>query len=72
MGAGIGAPRVAGDATDQELVQACRSGDERAWSLLVDRFSRYVYAIVAQAYRLPEHDSCTVVGPVRPPNMILT
>lgn len=57
MGAGIGAARLAGDATDQELVGACRRGDERAWSLLVERFSRYVYAIVAQAYRLPEHDA---------------
>ena len=57
MGAGIGAARLAGDATDQELVRACRRGDERAWSLLVERFSRYVYAIVAQAYRLPEHDA---------------
>jgi RNA polymerase sigma-70 factor, ECF subfamily len=57
VGAGIGAPRLAGDATDQELVRACRTGDELAWSLLVERFSRYVYAIVAQAYRLPEHDA---------------
>ena len=57
MGAGIGAARLAGEPTDQELVQACRRGDERAWSILVDRFSRYVYAIVVQAYRLPEHDA---------------
>ena len=43
--------------TDQELVRACRAGDEDAWALLVERFSRYVYAIVVQAYRLPEHDA---------------
>jgi RNA polymerase sigma factor (sigma-70 family) len=28
-----------------------------AWSALVDRFSRYVYAITTQAFRLPEHDA---------------
>ena len=48
---------MAGDAPDEELVRACRAGDEQAWSLLVARFSRYVYAIVVQAYRLSEHDA---------------
>lgn len=43
--------------SDSELVQACRRGDERAWALLVERFSRYVYAIAVQAYRLSEHDA---------------
>ena len=43
--------------TDAELVKACRSGDPGSWSLLVQRFSRYVYAIAAQAYRLSEHDA---------------
>jgi RNA polymerase sigma factor (sigma-70 family) len=57
VGGGTRTARLAGDATDQALVQACRRGDERAWSLLVERFSRYVYAIVAQAYRLPEPDA---------------
>jgi RNA polymerase sigma-70 factor, ECF subfamily len=57
VGAGIGAVPLSGAATDRELVRACRRGDQRAWALLVDRFSRYVYAIVAQAYRLPEHDA---------------
>lgn len=57
MGAGIEAARAAGGATDGQLVRACRQGDERAWSLLVERFSRYVYAIAAQAYRLSEHDA---------------
>ena len=32
-------------------------GDEDAWRELVDRFSRYVYAICVQAFRLPEHDA---------------
>src|SRR6476619_312492 len=40
--------------SDSELVARCRSGDQQAWAELVDRFSRYVYAIAVQAFRLPE------------------
>jgi len=43
--------------SDAELVRACREGDERAWGLLVERFSRYVYAIAVQAYHLSPHDA---------------
>jgi RNA polymerase sigma-70 factor (ECF subfamily) len=43
--------------TDAELVRACRAGDACAWQALVQRFSRYVYAIATQAYRLSEHDA---------------
>src|SRR4051794_38189700 len=43
--------------TDAELVARCRAGDQDAWRELVDRFSRYVYAIAVQAYRLPEADA---------------
>src|SRR3954454_14252555 len=43
--------------TDSELVARCRAGDQQAWSELVDRFSRYVYAIAVQAFRLPESDA---------------
>jgi RNA polymerase sigma factor (sigma-70 family) len=53
MGEGIVAPAMA----DKDLVRACRDGDERAWALLVERFSRYVYAIAVQAYRLSVHDA---------------
>jgi RNA polymerase sigma-70 factor (ECF subfamily) len=48
---------VAESTTDAGLVRACRDGDERAWGLLVERFSRYVYAIAVQAYRLSAHDA---------------
>jgi RNA polymerase sigma factor (sigma-70 family) len=53
---------VAGTATasslsDRDLVRACREGSERAWAELVKRFSRYVYAIANQAYRLADHDA---------------
>jgi RNA polymerase sigma factor (sigma-70 family) len=43
--------------SDAELVARCRAGDEGAWRELVDRFSRYVYAIAVQAFRLPPHDA---------------
>jgi RNA polymerase sigma factor (sigma-70 family) len=43
--------------TDARLVARCRGGDEEAWRTLVERFSRYVYAIATQAFRLPEHDA---------------
>src|SRR5512142_3182261 len=43
--------------SDTELVARCRSGDQQAWAELVERFSRYVYAISVQAYRLSEADA---------------
>ncbi len=42
---------------DAQLVARCRAGDQAAWNELVERFSRYVYAISVQAFRLPEHDA---------------
>jgi RNA polymerase sigma factor (sigma-70 family) len=44
-------------ATDAQLVSRCRSGDQAAWNELVERFSRYVYAISTQAFRLPLQDA---------------
>ena len=38
--------------TDAELVARCRAGDEAAWAELVNRFSRYVYSIAVQGFRL--------------------
>jgi RNA polymerase sigma factor (sigma-70 family) len=43
--------------SDAELVAACRRGDEAAWRELVERFSRYVYAIASRAYGLDEVDA---------------
>jgi RNA polymerase sigma factor (sigma-70 family) len=43
--------------SDAALVARCRRGDEAAWNELVERFSRYVYAICTQAFRLSEHDA---------------
>ena len=43
--------------TDAQLVSRCRAGDADAWNELVERFSRYVYAICVQAFRLSPHDA---------------
>jgi RNA polymerase sigma factor (sigma-70 family) len=43
--------------TDAQLVARCRAGDHDAWRELVERFSRYVYAISVQAFKLPDHDA---------------
>jgi RNA polymerase sigma-70 factor (ECF subfamily) len=43
--------------SDAQLVARCRAGDAAAWNELVERFSRYVYAISTQAFRLSQHDA---------------
>ncbi len=45
------------EASDGELVLLCRAGDEQAWTALVERYSRYVYAIAVQGFRLPEPEA---------------
>jgi RNA polymerase sigma factor (sigma-70 family) len=46
-----------GESSDAEIVARCRDGDETAWNELVDRFQRYIFAILTHAYRLPRHDA---------------
>jgi RNA polymerase sigma factor (sigma-70 family) len=48
---------VAEVATDAQLVARCRAGEQAAWNELVERFSRYVYAISSGAFRLPQQDA---------------
>ena len=43
--------------TDAELVERCRAGDADAWNELVERFSRYVYAVTVRGFRLGEQDA---------------
>ena len=43
--------------SDGQLVARCRAGDPAAWNELVERFSRYVYAICMQAFRLRAEDA---------------
>jgi RNA polymerase sigma factor (sigma-70 family) len=42
---------------DAQLVGRCLDGDQAAWNELVERYSRYVYAIVTQGYRLRGPDA---------------
>ena len=44
-------------ASDAELVRGCRGGDQEAWNELVERYSRYVYAIAVRGFRLSEDDA---------------
>src|SRR5213078_5324223 len=48
---------MASTISDRELVARCRAGDQQAWAELVERFSRYVYAISVQAFRLADADA---------------
>ena len=43
--------------SDAALVARCRTGDESAWAELVNRFSRYVYAIATQGFSLRADDA---------------
>jgi RNA polymerase sigma-70 factor (ECF subfamily) len=43
--------------SDEALVARCRAGEEEAWNLLVERFSRYVYAICTQGFRFSTHEA---------------
>lgn len=43
--------------TDAEVVARCRSHDGDAWNELVERYSRYVYAICVQGFRLAPQDA---------------
>ena len=42
---------------DAQLVGRCLDGEQLAWNELVERYSRYVYAIVTQGYRLHGPDA---------------
>jgi RNA polymerase sigma-70 factor (ECF subfamily) len=48
---------LSAELSDARLVALCRGGDEEAWGALVERFSRYVYAIAVQAFRLSPQDA---------------
>ena len=45
------------DLSDGELVRRMRGGDEAAWGAFVERYSRYVYAIAVQGFRLAAADA---------------
>ena len=39
------------------MVRGCRASDVAAWNELVERYSRYVYAIAVRGFRLSEEDA---------------
>lgn len=39
------------------LVERCRAGDQAAWAEFVERYSRYVYAIISRGFRLQDPDA---------------
>jgi RNA polymerase sigma factor (sigma-70 family) len=43
--------------SDEAMVARCRAGEQAAWDELVERYSRYVYAIAVRGYRLEEADA---------------
>jgi RNA polymerase sigma-70 factor (ECF subfamily) len=48
---------MVGRMDDADLVERCRAGDPHAWDELVQRYSRYVHAIVTHGYRLRGPDA---------------
>jgi RNA polymerase sigma factor (sigma-70 family) len=48
---------AAAASSDAQLVARCRRGELAAWDELVERFSRYVFAICTQGFRFAEHDA---------------
>lgn len=44
---------------DQELIQACRKGDNRAWDKVLDRYERLVFSIPLN-YGLPYEDAADI------------
>jgi RNA polymerase sigma factor (sigma-70 family) len=48
---------MAAHPNDSQLVARCRAGEDAAWHELVERFSRYVYAICVRGFRLGPEDA---------------
>jgi RNA polymerase sigma factor (sigma-70 family) len=48
---------ITAEVSDAALVARCRVGDDDAWRELVERFSRYVFAIAVQGFRLSQEDA---------------
>src|SRR5580658_10189825 len=45
--------------TDERLVKECLSGNESAWSLLIEKYKALIYSIPVK-YRLPAHEAADV------------
>ena len=53
----MGTERVTSRLSDSDLVQRCREGSAEGWNELVERFSRYVYAICGRGFGLAGADA---------------
>jgi RNA polymerase sigma-70 factor (ECF subfamily) len=53
----VATERVSSRLSDSDLVQRCRGGSPEAWNELVERFSRYVYAICGRGFGLAAEDA---------------
>src|ERR1700686_936916 len=45
--------------SDERLVKECLSGNEEAWSLLIEKYKALIYSIPVK-YRLPAHEAADV------------
>ncbi|MGC0774334.1 MAG: sigma-70 family RNA polymerase sigma factor [Candidatus Acidiferrum sp.] len=45
--------------SDERLVKECLSGNEEAWSLLIDKYKALIYSLPVK-YRLPPHEAADV------------
>ncbi len=43
--------------SDASLVARCRAGEAEAWRVLVERYSRYVYAICSQGFQIVDEEA---------------
>ena len=53
----MGVPRCRSNSPMRSSSSAAGPGEQQAWNELVERFSRYVYAISVRGFRLPESDA---------------
>jgi RNA polymerase sigma factor (sigma-70 family) len=53
------AKNLRGEWNDTRLVKACLSGDEEAWSLLIDKYKALIYSIPVK-YGLSRHEAADV------------
>jgi RNA polymerase sigma factor (sigma-70 family) len=53
------AQRLPGTWSDERLVKECLSGNEVAWSLLIEKYKALIYSIPVK-YRLPSHEAADV------------
>jgi len=51
--------KAPGQWSDERLVKECLSGNEEAWSLLIEKYKALIYSIPVK-YRLPPHEAAEI------------